>query len=158
MSGMKYDGGKAQMGLLAPRWLVGVAQVLTFGAKKYAAHNWAGGISYSRLYDAIQRHLNAFWDHEENDPESGISHLLHASCGLMFLYMMTIIHPELDDRHKYEARNQVPNPDSGPLSADSPEHVQPVDPADGAGGGPGQTPVCAEPVRSDGAKAIWGKA
>jgi hypothetical protein len=136
MSGMKFDQGKPLMGLLSPRWLVGVAQVLTFGAKKYAAHNWAQGISYSRLYDAIQRHLNAFWDHEENDPESGISHLLHASCGMMFLYMMTIIHPELDDRHRYEARNQVPNPGSRPVPEAPSAHVPDVDPAGGAARGP----------------------
>lgn len=74
--------------------------VLTFGAKKYAAWNWAKGISYSRLYDGIQRHLSAFWDREDSDPESGLSHLLHASCGMMFLYMMTLIRPDMDDRFK----------------------------------------------------------
>lgn len=105
--GQKNDQGKPMMNLLAPQWLFGVAQVLTFGAKKYAAWNWAKGISYSRLYDGIQRHLNAFWGREDNDQESGLSHLLHASCGLMFLYMMTLIRPDLDDRYKPETKETI---------------------------------------------------
>ncbi len=43
-AGTKFDGGKPRMDLLDPLWLAEVARVLGFGAQKYAAHNWRGGI------------------------------------------------------------------------------------------------------------------
>lgn len=86
MSGSKFDGGKPRMGLVHPDFIEGVAEVLTFGAKKYAAWNWAQGIEFDRLYDAAQRHLNAWNKGEDLDPESGKSHLMHAACELMFLH------------------------------------------------------------------------
>ncbi len=57
--GSKYDGEKPRMDLLDADFLEGVAEVLTFGARKYAAHNWRGGIHYSRLIAALYRHLGA---------------------------------------------------------------------------------------------------
>lgn len=95
----KYDGGKPRMSLLDPYALSEAAKVLTFGEKKYAAHNWRKGFRYSRLLDGVMRHINAFNDGEDLDPESGLSHLAHAMCNLMFLLKNTQTHPELDDRH-----------------------------------------------------------
>ena len=83
--GNKYDGGKVMMQLLPPEALFGTARVLTYGAKKYAPRNWEKGIEYSRVYGALQRHLWAWWNGEINDPESGLPHLDHAGCCLMFL-------------------------------------------------------------------------
>ena len=100
VGGTKHDSGKPPMSLLDRKWLVGVAEVLGFGAQKYAAHNWRSGFKYSRLSDAALRHLTAFIDGEDLDPESGLSHLHHASCCLMFLSNMSVTHPELDDRWK----------------------------------------------------------
>jgi len=100
MAGSKFDQDKEPMDLLDSDWLLGVAKVLAFGKKKYAAHNWRGGISYSRLYSAAQRHLLDFNKNEDNDLESKLSHLLHASCCLMFLYSMLLTRPDLDDRYK----------------------------------------------------------
>ena len=84
---LKHDGGKVRMELLPPEFLRGVAEVLTFGAQKYSAGNWAsgGGFEWSRLYGALQRHLNAWANGEDIDPESGKSHLYHAGCMLAFL-------------------------------------------------------------------------
>lgn len=64
---------------------------MTFGERKYAAHNWRNGLEYSRVLDAVMRHIAAFNGGERLDPESGCSHLAHAACGLMFLieYMQT---------------------------------------------------------------------
>jgi hypothetical protein len=97
--GLKFDAGKPPLALLDRTALEEVAQVLAFGAKKYAAHNWRGGISYSRLADAALRHLLAFMDGEDFDPESGLPHLAHASCCLMFLQNMARTRPDMDDRH-----------------------------------------------------------
>jgi hypothetical protein len=99
-TGIKHDSGKARMSLLDSSWLLGVAEVLGFGEKKYAAHNWRKGLSVSRLMDAAARHQAAFNDGEDLDPESGKSHLYHASCCLMFASWMIKNRPDLDDRYK----------------------------------------------------------
>lgn len=83
--GTKYDQGKPAMGLLAPEMLFGVSEILAFGAEKYAARNWEKGISYTRVFGGLMRHLWAWWGGEQLDPESGKSHLFHAGCCLMFL-------------------------------------------------------------------------
>lgn len=98
--GTKFDQGKAPMSLLDATWLMGVAQVLAFGAKKYAAHNWRKGLAVSRCLDATLRHIYAFVNGEDLDPESGHSHLYHASCCLMFAANMMETRPDLDDRYK----------------------------------------------------------
>lgn len=86
------------MELLDPKFLQAIAEVLTYGAEKYDAHNWRQGIDTDRLYGALQRHLNAFWDGEDIDPESGHHHLAHAGCELMFLYWTTMVMPHRDMR------------------------------------------------------------
>ena len=109
--GRKDDSEKPRMDLLDRFFLEGVASVLTFGAKKYAAHNWRQGISISRLVAAAYRHLGAFNDGEDNDPESGIGHLFHLGCCIMFAAWTLKFRPELDDRynttHLYNADTQT---------------------------------------------------
>lgn len=100
--GTKYDAGKPKMELLSPIALTEIAKVLTFGSIKYQAHNWRKGISWSRVLGAALRHLMAFINGEDKDPESGLSHLAHASCCLMFLLEYEVRHKELDDRYKSE--------------------------------------------------------
>ncbi|WP_443696427.1 dATP/dGTP diphosphohydrolase domain-containing protein [Pseudomonas sp.] len=100
IGGVKHDNGKAPMSLLDRKALEGIAEVLQFGAAKYAAHNWRGGFAHTRLTDAALRHIFAFLDGEDADPESGLSHIAHAQCCLMFLQRMIADSPELDDRFK----------------------------------------------------------
>ena len=88
------------MDLLDHDALVGVSKVLGFGAKKYAAHNWRGGIQYSRLIGAAYRHLGAINSGEDIDPESGLPHVDHLGCCVMFLSNMMKHRPDLDDRYK----------------------------------------------------------
>lgn len=77
-----------------------IAEVMTFGKKKYAAHNWRGGFAWSRPIAAALRHLVAYMGGEDKDPESGFSHLAHAACCVCFLLEFEDTHPDLDDRHK----------------------------------------------------------
>lgn len=100
MSGRKDDTDKPPMSLLDRYALEQIANVLAFGAKKYAKHNWRKGLEYSRLLDAALRHLLAFADGEDNDPESGFSHIAHAGCCIMFLLWMSKNRTDLDDRHR----------------------------------------------------------
>ncbi len=100
VSGVKHDSGKEPLSLLSRVWLLGVARVLDFGARKYASHNWRGGLERSRLISAALRHLLAYNEGEDNDPETGLSHLDHASCCLMFARELHETRPDLDDRYK----------------------------------------------------------
>lgn len=83
----KFDNEKNMLELIPPEFLQWTAVGLTYGAKKYAPGNWAtgAGFDHSRLYGALQRHLNAYWGGEDIDPESGNHHLAHAGCMLAFL-------------------------------------------------------------------------
>jgi hypothetical protein len=83
--GIKHDSDKPMVHLLEPEFLLGMASIMTFGAKKYGENNWKQGIEMTRLYSAAMRHLLAFHSGQEFDPESGQSHLYHASCNLMML-------------------------------------------------------------------------
>lgn len=98
--GTKYDAGKPDMSLLDPLALTRVAEVLTFGAKKYDAHNWRQGFKLSRLTAAALRHIFAWIGGQDKDPETDISHLAHAMCCLMFCLNLHETKPELDDRYK----------------------------------------------------------
>ena len=79
--------------------------MLKFGADKYHAHNWRDGFAWSRPLAAAMRHIMAFNDGEDKDPESGLSHLAHAACCIMFLLEFEKTHPELDDRYKVDVSN-----------------------------------------------------
>lgn len=86
--GLKYDTGKPRWSLLMqglPKFLTGIAEVLTFGAKKYQAHSWRGvPEGYDRYRDALYRHLNAIERGEYRDPESGLPHWYHVGCNAGF--------------------------------------------------------------------------
>ena len=101
-SAQKYDGEKPRMDLLDAQALEGLAAVLTFGAKKYAAHNWRKGITTSRLLAALLRHTFAIMRGEDIDPESKLPHIDHVGCCWMFLShgMKNPLHKHLDDRYK----------------------------------------------------------
>lgn len=101
-TGAKYDSGKVGLHLLPPEPLMEIAKVLDFGAKKYDAWNWSKGISYSRVYGALLRHLFAWWKGEDTDPESGLKHLAHAGCCVLFLLQYSINRNDFDDRPKGE--------------------------------------------------------
>lgn len=83
--GTKHDQNKAPYDLISSEFLDGICVVLAFGAKKYEPWNWAKGIKYSRVFAAMMRHLWAWLRGEQNDEETGINHLFHAACCLMFL-------------------------------------------------------------------------
>lgn len=64
---------------LIPTWPIAeLARVYGYGAQKYDDNNWRKGYRWGLSYDALQRHINAFWAGESIDPESGLHHLAHA--------------------------------------------------------------------------------
>jgi hypothetical protein len=70
-----------------------------YGAGKYGRFNFKKGIEHTRLADACLRHLTAYLDGEDLDPESGVSHLGHALASLAMLSYMAANRPDLDDRY-----------------------------------------------------------
>lgn len=85
MTGIKYDSAKPKMNLLPPKAIVEVAKVLTFGAEKYDAENWRKLDDLQNRYTAgALRHIFAHMDGEKLDPETGLSHMAHALCCLLF--------------------------------------------------------------------------
>lgn len=98
--GHKDDFGKTNH--FAMPWLAvsEAADVMTFGAEKYAMFNFRKGMKYSRLWSAALRHMIAWWRRDENDDESGINHLAHAICCLLMLREIQIIERGEDDRDR----------------------------------------------------------
>jgi hypothetical protein len=103
--GKKNDSGKAPIHFLTREFIEGVAQAQAFGAKKYGDYNFCNGLAYTRLLDAAMRHLIAFTWGEDNDNESGESHLSHAAANINMLMYTIKNHPELDDRYKEPNQN-----------------------------------------------------
>ena len=97
--GQKFDTGKPPMELLSPIAMEGTAKVLGFGAKKYAANNWKNGIAWTRIIGAIMRHLAAIMRGEDIDKESGLPHVDHLGCEIMFLQEFYHTRKDLDDRY-----------------------------------------------------------
>lgn len=83
----KFDTSKTRLELLDPSFVVGVGEVLTFGAQKYSPNNWkkADVEGIERIKGASFRHLMAYLDGEKYDPETGLNHMFHIGCNAMFL-------------------------------------------------------------------------
>lgn len=96
--GLKFDLDKLPIDLVSPYFIEAIAAVLDFGAKKYGARNWEKGMSWSRVYGALLRHMLAWQRGENDDPETGLSHLWHAGCCIMFLVHFEKTGTGTDDR------------------------------------------------------------
>lgn len=71
------------------------------GDLKYGRYNWRdAGVRGSVYYDACLRHLMAWYEGEDYDPDSGIHHLAHAITGLCVLRDSQIQNNWTDDRPK----------------------------------------------------------
>ncbi len=101
---VKHDQGKPDWSLLPLESLEEIVRVLEFGANKYAPGNWAsnGGLSHRRVLSSLLRHIFAYMRGQDNDPETGLSHLAHAGCNIVFLlhYIRDKAQFNKDDRFK----------------------------------------------------------
>ena len=101
----KYSGNKPMMSLVRPEFIKGIADVLTFGFKKYqekvgepSNYLKGDGMYYTDLYDSLQRHLTSWISGDSIDEESGKNHLLHAAANIMFLYTYEVTKKGKDNR------------------------------------------------------------
>jgi len=79
-----------------------IVQVLEFGSIKYSARNWEKGMAWHRPFAALMRHMWAWWRGENADRETGLSHLAHAGCCILFLLAFELRKVGTDDRPKTE--------------------------------------------------------
>lgn len=62
------------------------SMALLEGALKYGRSNWrAVGIRASIYYDAVDRHMSAWFEGEDIDTDSGLPHLAHALASLAII-------------------------------------------------------------------------
>lgn len=96
--GRKDDQGKLRYDLVPADALQQLVEVYTMGAAKYGDRNWENGIDYSRIYAAMMRHLQAWWQGEDYDEEDGQHHLASVAWGAFALIHFQMAGPCRDDR------------------------------------------------------------
>lgn len=80
--------GKAPLSALPFRVLWGLGLAMLEGASKYGRHNYrAVGVRASVYFDAAMRHIGAWWEGEDLDPDSEakLNHIDKAIVSLMVL-------------------------------------------------------------------------
>ena len=98
-NGIRHNNGKPMVSLIDPEFILGMAEVLTEGMKKYDKHNWQKGLNFSDSYDSAMRHLLKFWAGKDVDHETSLNELLHSATNLMFMYYHYQNRKDLDDRN-----------------------------------------------------------
>jgi len=124
--GLKFDEGKARWDLVPTEAVEAIAQVLAFGAAKYSENNWQNVSPFGpRYYAATMRHLAAWHRGEKIDPESGLSHLSHAGCCLLFLLWRE--QQDLDSANTDSGSHRSPPRQSEPEWPDPDPSARPSD-------------------------------
>lgn len=93
---------KAPIWQVLPRWVsLLVGRVMQVGAAKYGAFNYRESNVWAMTYvDAIERHMQLWQDGEDDDPETGVSHLAHVMAGCAILLDTQATGRMGDDRQK----------------------------------------------------------
>jgi len=82
---IKFDGDKLRPDLVPVSSINALAEVLTFGARKYKPNNWRNNKDLSRYQAAMWRHWLKYLEGEVHDQQSGMPHLWHAMTNIAFL-------------------------------------------------------------------------
>lgn len=105
---LRYNSGKTRFSLNPVFANEQKAKVFTFGAQKYGDYNWRKGFKWTDVIDSLERHLNAFKNGEDFDPESGLYHLAHLACNADMLLDFYKTFPEGDNRlHWYINQKRI---------------------------------------------------
>lgn len=102
MSEGKKDEGKNRLDLVYPILIEQVGRVRTFAVtSKYGdPENWKTIDNLIPRYTAAaMRHFEAWRSGEKVDKESGLSHLAHCACNIMFLMEWERLHEDNTDLH-----------------------------------------------------------
>jgi hypothetical protein len=94
-----YGESKPAMSTIPGAARVMIAEAMRLGTAKYGRANWREDpVSSSTYVDALERHLAAWIDGEELDPESGVSHLAHVAANACIIMDAQACGTLLDDR------------------------------------------------------------
>ena len=90
---------KPRLSVLSMPVLFEAGNALTEGARKYGAFNVrVVPVKASVYFDATMRHLGAWWEGQDIDPDSGLHHVVKAIASLMVLRDAMIHEKVKDDR------------------------------------------------------------
>ena len=90
---------KVSLSCVPAQVLMEVSLAMFEGARKYGKRNYrVSGVRASVYYDAVMRHLNAWQEGQDTDPDSGLSHITKAIAGLVVLRDSMINENWTDDR------------------------------------------------------------
>ena len=84
MTGMKFDEKKPRWDLLPLDAVEKIVEIMTYGADKYKPNNWQK-VEAWRYRAALFRHLEKMYEGEDYDQESGMLHIAHVGCNILFL-------------------------------------------------------------------------
>lgn len=114
-SGARYNDGKTRYDLIPTHLLKSTADVFEHGMKKYAAWNWAKGMTYSTIIGCMKRHLAAIEigkDIDDGPKGSGFRHVGHMMCNLIMLeHYMNMIENDPSLKEKFDDRPTIFNKD-----------------------------------------------
>ena len=90
---------KAPITTVSGAVLAEIGLAMMEGARKYGRHNYrVSGVRASVYRDAAWRHLNAWWEGQDIDPDSGLNHISKALACLTVLLDAMIMNNWTDDR------------------------------------------------------------
>lgn len=90
---------KAPMSTVPSGVMAEVGVAMLEGACKYGRHNYRiSGVRASVYYDALMRHMLAWWEGEDVDPDSNLSHVTKAITTLVVLRDAMMQNMLTDDR------------------------------------------------------------
>lgn len=90
---------KAPLSTVSPAVLLELGVAMLEGARKYGRFNYRkSGVAASVYYDATIRHLMSWYEGEDLDPDSGLSHITKAIASLSVLRDGMIQGNWIDDR------------------------------------------------------------
>lgn len=95
----QHGACKPSIHFIPPAVILEEARVMALGGSKYGPFNWNDKpVDASTYYDAAFRHLAAWYTGQNDDPESGASHLAHARACLGILLDALMLGTLIDDR------------------------------------------------------------
>ena len=103
---VKRDNPKDAIGAMKAKFstvpagvIFDVGLAMLEGAVKYGRHNYRGiGVRSSIYYDAAMGHIADWWEGEDVDPDSGLSHITKAIASLVVLRDAMMQDKLTDDR------------------------------------------------------------
>jgi hypothetical protein len=91
--------GKVPFSTIPAAVMAEVGLAMLEGARKYGRHNYrVAGVRASVYYDALLRHVTSWWEGEDIDRDSGLSHIVKAIACLVVLRDSQMQENWVDDR------------------------------------------------------------